>query len=166
MLHTTTATLELAKTEMHEAFNQALDYCVKRGAISDEVSNQAKRGDYPTMKCFPSAYKPTTNGYTQVRYKSRKYYLHIIAAAIAGRPTPIDGKTEGSHCCPLKEPDRTCFNPAHIAVEDGLTNKSRLCCQLFRDVSNYRCPHRDPPCWGVASCYESNSQLDYWHSSQ
>jgi hypothetical protein len=163
----------LTKTEVFQAFDQALDFGYKHRTIPKDVYDACKRREYPTMKCVISAYEPAKakrdgRGYTQIRFKNIKYYCHRIAAAVAG--FTLGPEDEASHCCPLTTAedlgDKRCFNPAHMGAESGLKNKSRLCCILFKDVPNYKCPHRDPPCWGCESVYDDvNSQAEYWQSS-
>jgi hypothetical protein len=165
----------LSKKEIVEAFDQALYYGLKKGTISQDVYNACKKRQFPTMQCIISAYAPAKRkrndgkGYTQIRYKSVKYYCHRIAAIIAG--FNLDSEEEASHCCPLVSADdlgdKRCFNPAHMGAESGLLNKSRLCCILHGTETGYKCPHKNPPCWGIENLYENvNSTIQYWKPNQ
>jgi hypothetical protein len=83
---------DLSQEEVWEAFTQALKMAHQNGNISKEVYEQSLKRKFPTHTCIRSAYKPakacksSETGYTQVRYRSVKYYCHRIAARIAGRP--------------------------------------------------------------------------------
>jgi hypothetical protein len=81
--------------------------------------------------------------YCQVRFKKRKYYVHVLAA-MKGTGERPQGR-EASHRCSVGE----CVNPAHLCFENGDINKSRICCFLFLNKEkNYTCPHQ-PTCISV-----------------
>lgn len=139
---------DLERSEAFKAFQQALAHSFKHGKVSKEIFLLAQKGSFSPTACIMSAYaakKGADSGYTQVRYRTKKYDLHRIACALHCGPGKI--ADEASHLCPdqLSVDRRGCFNPAHLCWEDGLTNKSRLCCLLYQDTVSYFCPHK-PPC--------------------
>lgn len=138
---------DLSKDQAWQAFFQALEYAFKSGAISEEVYALAKEKVFTTKQCIHSSYaakKGANTGYTQVRYKNKKYDLHRLACALRCGPPQPD--MEASHLCPdqLDRDTRACFNPAHLYWEPHLENKSRLCCLLYKKDPRYSCPHREP----------------------
>jgi hypothetical protein len=104
--------------------------------------------------CLLSTYAPPKDGgenqYRQARIKGVKYYVHRISAwyKVRSKYAKIpDANWEVSHLCHK----RACYNPKHLEFEDGLHNKSRICCELFKDTQGYYCPHK-PPCFGTTPC--------------
>lgn len=92
--------------------------------------------------CFISDYVADSRNYAQVRFKKRKYYIHVVAAMVQANRWPRAGE-EASHLCHQKR----CCNPKHMVLEDGAINKSRLCCKLCASHTGYKCPH-EPACPG------------------
>lgn len=106
-------------------------------------ATQVHRREANEHGCVHSNYAPAkARGYAQVRFKGKKYYVHIVAAMFRCKRAPRQGE-EASHLCH----DPQCVNPQHLFLEDGLVNKSRLCCKLFASKDGYRCPH-EPVCFG------------------
>ncbi len=66
-------------------------------------------------------------GYVQIRFRQRKYYVHIVSAMRRYSRAPL-ATDEVSHLCH----NAHCVNAEHLVMEDGDTNKSRLCCKLLR----------------------------------
>jgi len=130
------------------AFLQAIKASFQAGLVTQQQYEKARQGSFSTATCIMSAYaakKGANSGYTQVRYKTKKYDLHRLACALRSFR---DGSSdeEASHLCPdgLQTDRRGCFNPAHLYWELGQINKSRLCCQLFHNTTGYKCPHNIP----------------------
>jgi hypothetical protein len=84
-------------------------------------------------------------GYVQLRIRKSKFYVHILAALYRAKRPILQGE-EASHLCNNDK----CVNPDHLVLEDGLVNKSRLCCKLFGQKQGYLCPHQ-PTCPGCNS---------------
>ena len=86
--------------------------------------------------------KDVKKQYGQVRFRSVKYYCHVIAAMVRVKRAPRDAE-EASHLCG----NPRCVKPEHMTFDpDGMYNKSRGCCQLFLGVhQTYICPH-EPQC--------------------
>ena len=80
--------------------------------------------------------------YGQVRFRTVKYYCHVIAAMVREKRAPREAE-EASHLCG----NPRCVKVDHMAFDrDGLYNKSRGCCQVFLGVHlTYVCPH-EPKC--------------------
>lgn len=115
------------------------DYASILGQV-DVVLAQARSHITVVGDCHIADYK-SSKGYKQVRYKGTKYYLHTVAAMKHTGRAPQTNE-EASHLCH----NASCVRPDHLVFEDGLVNKSRLCCELFRGKDGYRCPH-NPTCF-------------------
>jgi len=91
--------------------------------------------------CLEHRYSCAKAGkYAQIRIggaNGPKYYCHILACIKKMGRVSRDGE-EASHICG----NAKCVNKDHVVFEDGLVNKSRLCCQLYLGKSTvYVCPH-------------------------
>lgn len=93
-------------------------------------------------KCMVHRYVPAKHqAYGQVRFKGKKLYCHILAAAYKEGRAPEPGE-EASHLCG----NAACINWEHMCFEGGRLNRSRDACQLFWGVrQGYVCPH-EPLC--------------------
>lgn len=111
--------------------------------IKNHISKVQRLPNAALGQCWEVDLAPNTQGYCQVRLHGRKYYVHVIAACLRYGRAPQKGE-EASHQCH----NRICANPEHLVFEDGATNKSRLCCFLFKDTPGFRCPH-SPTCFGA-----------------
>jgi len=113
------------------------------GEIALAFIQASGRADPKPNGCIESTYATDAKNYAQVRFNYKKYYVHVIAAIHRYQRIPGPGE-EVSHLCH----NRTCFNMDHLAIESGLVNKSRLCCELFKTKEGYKCPH-EPTCFGA-----------------
>ena len=93
-------------------------------------------------------YERGERGYAQQRFRGVKYYCHILSAMAHLGRAPAEGE-EVSHLCH----NPACVEPMHLVYEDGMVNKSRLCCKLFAATRGYKCPHQ-PTCFGCQAVEE------------
>jgi hypothetical protein len=134
---------ELTQEELAEGMNSLLKYDKKDWSALD------------MDECILSTYAPAKSGgeneYRQGRIKGTKYFVHRLACFYKyrkeGRHIPVEPKLEVSHLCHKRQ----CYNPKHLVFEDGFCNKSRICCELFKKTSGYRCPH-EPTCFDAKPC--------------
>lgn len=99
--------------------------------------------------CEETDYATDDKNYSQTRYRGKKYYCHVLTAMRHyGRP-PKQGE-EVSHLCH----NRKCVKPQHLVMESGLVNKSRLCCEIYKNKKGYFCPH-EPTCTGLEAVKKS-----------
>lgn len=141
---------EESNKPVNELSLEELDEGMKQILSKDKKTLSALGQDYCLMSSYGAAKSGRSNDYRQVRFKGTKYYVHNVAAwyKIRLQQLPIpDVKLEVSHLCH----QRLCYNPKHLVFEDGLQNKSRLCCELYKEVNGYFCPH-SPTCLGAKPC--------------
>lgn len=116
------------------------------GKLKDAWESFEKSRTEMSYGCIETCFAPPkgikSQGHAQVRFKRVKYYCHILATMIQLNRAPA-AEEEASHLCS----NGKCVNPAHMTFEDGLLNKSRICCRLFLGKHpNYICPH-NPYCF-------------------
>jgi hypothetical protein len=107
------------------------------------------RGPNP-YNCIETDLALATSGRPQLRYRGdgKKRYISIMLCLRKYRMTrdpnyniPVGG--ECSHLCHNK----ACINADWLTFEPGDHNKTRGCCEMFKHVNGYLCPH-DPICNG------------------
>jgi hypothetical protein len=149
---------ELSVEGIRAAMHQVLDHAVKEQTVTEGVAHQFKRNEFPPGQCIKSAYVASkrTTEYTQVRYKTTKYYVHRIAYRYGNNGALILADAQVSHLC--HEP--RCFNPKHLTQELGNLNRERACCRRAADeFQDYRCPHL-PTCPDVLPCKEKRQKTN------
>jgi len=99
-----------------------------------------------TKNCIITNYS-SDKGRPQVRHNGKKYYISIVLCLrkirINNPNYNIPFGYECSHICN----NHKCINADWLAFESGPVNKSRGCCELYKDTNGYFCPH-DPICHG------------------
>ena len=124
-------------TSMYSKLTEAEVESILQHSMKDKVDyNCGPHG------CTLSKYSSDKKNYTQVSYNAKKYYFHVLSAMRRYKRAPRDGE-EVSHLCH----QRRCVKTLHLCYEDGLTNKTRLCCQKYGSIPGYMCPHT-PTCFG------------------
>jgi len=125
---------------------------------SDEVT-ALKSGDvhhknFPKASCLKSTLKAGArkgrSGCSRSRvlvkgFRSKNdkvFVYHIACFMLNGKPDQTVPVTCSHLCC-----DCSCVNPHHLNWETLSVNKTRECCQLFKKLQGYKCPH-SPPCAG------------------
>jgi len=129
--------------------------------IWDQVQSHIIPYTGPNPKnCIVTDYSPASNGRPQVTHKGCKYYISIVLCLrryrIKDPKYNIPVGHECSHICN----NPPCINADWLCFETGPVNRSRNCCDLFKNVNGYLCPHEDPICYGCTGIVRQNVDVD------
>ena len=132
-----------------------------------DLKRALEKNEYPTRRCMFTNLKPSKpqrgrgTGLSYIRKgiqgclpnpdkkTKTKVMIHQLACWRKwGRPAR--GLT-ASHLC-IGPKSRICCNPNHMVWEQQEENLTRFCCETFKSVKTFKCPHI-PTCQGCKSCY-------------